>query len=462
MKRLVTLAIMVAFLLGTVGMVKAAELTISGGDFRVHANYVTNPSFDDDLKEDKFNLYQRFRTNLNFVANENLRAVVQLQFNMGEKWGDDRAGYRGGAAQDVNFRQAYLQFMIPNTQAQIRAGWQYWALPSTLGSHIFDARATAIVVNNPINDMFGLTFGYARTHDRSDILFDNTRGDFVNSKDEVDHFVLIAPVTLDGFNVNPFFHYAHYGKYFGGPGFTDAAASVTGFDEIISAGTEKARNAYWFGINATMDLFDPIVVHADFNYGSISKPASNTKGAAGWIADLAVEYKMDMMTPMVFFLYESGESRTSLAADRRGKTMPRYAGDVNFSSFGFGGSNFGGTSGYRFDSEGADGKMAIGLKLQDISFMDKLTHDFLIAYYTGTNHKDYRDNFATGGMITTKDSVVEVNFDTSYQLYENLAAILELGYLNMNFKKGDDPVLGTFDRFPDDAWKAAAGVRYRF
>ncbi len=448
MKRLVTLAIMVAFLLGTVGMVKAAQLTISGGDFRVHGNFVTNPNFESDFKEDTFNLYQRFRTTFNFVANENLRAVVQLQFNMGERWGTD---YQLGGDQDVRFRQSYLQFMVPNTNAQVRAGWQWWALPNTLGSHIFDARAPAVIVSSPINDMIGVTLGFARTSDIATRVFDNRRGDFTKTRDEVDHYVAIVPITMDGFNINPFVHYARVGKY---TGLTNVA-----LDNITSTGNEKDVDIFFFGINATMDMFDPIVVHADFNYGEASKPASGTKGASGWIADLAVEYKMDMFTPMVFALYETGESRTSVDIDRKGKVMPSLgAGDLNFTSFSTGGAQFGGTAWYAGNrafagyATGAIGRMALGLKVKDISFMDKLSHQFLVAYYQGTNHKDHRDI----GLFTTKDSAWELNFDTSYQVYENLAAILELGYIGLNLSEDN------VDRSDDDSFKAALGVRYRF
>jgi hypothetical protein len=447
MKRLVTLAIMVAFLLGTVGMVKAAELTISGGDFRVHGNYVTNPFFDKDLKDDKFNIYQRFRTSFNFVANENLRAVVQLQFGgngADSRWGGDNAvtsnDLRFGAVRNVVLRQSFLQFNLPNTRVMVKAGHQYWALPNTLGSHIFDARSPAVVVSTPINDMVKLTLGYARSDDNFTRRFDNRKGDFVNTYDEIDHFLAIVPITMDGINLNPFFHYAHAGKYLGDP------ATFT------STGDEKAVNIFFAGINATVDMLDPIVIHADFNYGSASKDSSNTKGQAGWIADLAVAYKMDMMTPMVFALYESGETKTSARADKTGNIMPRILGDLNFSSFSTGGSQFGGTAVYAGDraiagfSGGATGKMALGLKVTDISFMDKLTHKFLLAYYQGTNHKD------NVGLFTTKDKAYEVNFDTRYQMYENLAAIVELGYIKLDLDNVST----------DDSFKAAAGFRYLF
>ena len=446
MKRLITLAIMVAFILGGAGMVKAAEISISGGDMRVHGNFVTNPNFESDFDDDKFNLYQRFRTGFNFVANENLKGFVQIQYG-DNRWGEQ--GFQQGAVNNVQFRQAYLDFMIPDTEVQVKAGHQWWVLPNTLGSHIFDSRAPALTVHSPINDMVGVTVGYSRSSDESTRVFDNRRNDFTGSKDEIDHFFAIVPVTMDGFELNPFVHYARIGKY---EGLTDGQGNIA---TITSTGNEKSMNAYWLGLNATVDMFDPIVVHADFNYGAVSKPASGLRGDKGWIANLAVDYNMDMMTPQVFVLYESGESRSSVDADRTGKVMPTLGGELNFTSFAFAGSEFGGTasSQFPFGVAGATGKWALGGKLQDISFINEdVTHEFQVAYYQGTNHSDHRDL----GLFTTKDSMWEVNFNTKYQMYENLAAIAEFGYLAPSLDEDND------DRFDDNSFKAAAGFRYRF
>jgi hypothetical protein len=461
MKRLVVLAVMVAFILGAT-IASAAQLTVSGGDFRVHGNYVKNPNFLKDTDDDPFQLYQRFRTNFNFVANENLRAVVQIQFGgkgSDALWGNTGDnGLSAGAVRDVQFRQAYLQFNIPNTQATVKAGHQYWALPSTIGSHIWDARTPAFVLSTPINEMIGLTLGYARSnHDIGEI--GDIDGDPVGLKGALDkasfdHFLAIVPVTMDGISLNPFAWYARQGKDFGD--------------------NEKSVDFFFAGINATLDMFDPIAIHADFNYGSKSNPSSDVKGQAGWIALLAAEYKMDMFTPMLWALYESGESKSSAASGKKGKIMPRIAGDLYPTTFGFGGAQFGGTAWYQFDNirsyndntdawigpshtGGASGKMAIGLKLKDISFMDKLTHTAQVVYYQGTNNKE------NVGLFTTKDKAWEVNFDTKYQVYENLAAILELGYINLDLDerflvKGEEAI-----ELADDAsWKAAFGFRYRF
>ena len=454
MKRLVTLAIMAAFILGTAGLAKAnVEFNIIGGEFRTHVDAVKNPTFDSDDNVDTFNAYQRFRTNFEVVANENLRAFMQIQYGptgAGEnRWGDDPG--QGGIS-EVGFRQAYLDFMIPNTEAQVKAGWQHFALPSTVGSHIFDGRAPGLTMHTPISPEVGITAGWLRADD-------NEQGPVATSgdrRDDRDHFFAVVPVTLDGVEVNPFVWHTEEGR---------------GFSYDDDETNNQTRGITYGGINATVDMFDPIVVHADFNYGSAgtrndADPDANRLGQTrGWMAALAVDYHMDFMTPRAYFLYESGESSSSLDADNRGKRMPVVAPDLNnLTSFGFNSGEFGdvGFGQNRIAQffpthNGGDttiGAWSLGVQLMDISFMDNLTHELQLAYYQGTNNKDLRDE----DQFTTRDSAWEVNFNTKYDVYENLAAIVELGYLGLSLSE-DTPGARMED---DDAWKASTGLKFSF
>ena len=66
----------------------------------------------------------------------------------------------------------------------------------------------------------------------------------------------------------------------------------------------------------------------------------------------------------------------------------------------------------------------------------------------------------TGGetiYLTTKDHAWEVNFDHQYEIYENLTAVLELGYINLHL----DSDTWT-DHKTDDAWKAQVMFQYHF
>ena len=66
--------------------------------------------------------------------------------------------------------------------------------------------------------------------------------------------------------------------------------------------------------------------------------------------------------------------------------------------------------------------------------------------------------------LTDKDHAFEVNFDHKYQIYENLAAVLELGYINMDLDRSTwkRNVSTNGHHKTDDAWKAQLSFQYKF
>ena len=119
----------------------------------------------------------------------------------------------------------------------------------------------------------------------------------------------------------------------------------------------------------------------------------------------------------------------------------------------------------------ATGTWGIGIQFADVSFVEDLSHTLRFAYYRGTNDSAAVKNsnahwpmkwYADGMYLTDMDSVFEVNFDHRYQIYENLEAVLELGYLHLDADKGTwrkRSVGQSFDS-NDDAWKAEINFRY--
>ncbi|GAB6058918.1 outer membrane homotrimeric porin [Desulfonatronum parangueonense] len=463
MKRLLTLAIMAAFILGTVGMAQAVEIQAKG-TWRVNFNYLKNAdSFDSDSEVDKFRAVQRMRTLFEFVASENLKGVLHLEIG-NLTWGGGGAGgagnARGGAlnADGVNVatKNAFIQFNVPGTGAAIKAGIQGFALPSTYGSHILSADVAALAAIIPFNEMMGLTVAWARP-------YDVTQGTFETKiEDEVDVFAAVLPISLDGVTLNPFAVYARWGKDF--------------LNDTFGAGVQPNpfRNAnQWFaGLNFTVDMLDPIVFFGDFNYGHVK--LTDDRKFSGFIADLAVQYRMPMMTPELFFLYESGEdSKYSRGGDS--KRMPTIGTDGASwapTAFGMTGSSFGGgvdgilrsfiaglPGATPLDSywavEGTLGMWALGAKLGDISFIDRLSHDLIFLYAKGTN------DTANAQLFTSDDKYYEVTFDSNYQIYENLVARLELGWGKLDL---DDLTSGSgrSDLAKDSAWKVSGGFIYRF
>ena len=60
--------------------------------------------------------------------------------------------------------------------------------------------------------------------------------------------------------------------------------------------------------------------------------------------------------------------------------------------------------------------------------------------------------------MTDKDSAWEIDFDHTYQIYENLSAYLELGYIRLDM---DEDVWGS-DSYADNAFRGQVGFQYSF
>jgi hypothetical protein len=461
MKRFAVLALLAAFILGTVGVAQAVEIKAKGV-WRVHFDYYPttrpDPFFNENVKHDKYLASQRMRTIFEFVASENLKGVLQLEIG-NLRWGGPGGGALNADGTNVKTKHAYLQFKLPSTDVDVKAGIQGVSLPSTLGSHILAADVGALVASVPFNDMVGLTLGYARPYDLFKITPTDPQFTMIDKifaiasdgevgatsqkfDDEVDVFMGILPVAMDGINLNPFVVYSRWGKDF------------TGYN--------KNANMWHAGLNFAVTMLDPIVIKGDFNYGTV-KWDDNFK-QSGWIADLAVEYKMDMVTPQVFFAYESGEGSDSSDSKR----MPVIGNDGG--AFGVGQATKWATSfadgtyvrtllaeldpmSYQV-REGAVGLWLAGAALRNITFMDDLSHELVFSYAKGTNDEN---SFAA---MTKKDNFWEVDFNTKYQMYENLALILELTYLKVSL---DDMGTGIRSDLTKDAMmKGTLGVVYSF
>jgi len=451
MKRLLITALALVFVLGAFGQAQAIEFRAKG-DWQLGINAVKNPTFDSDDEVDEFMGTTRVRTTFEFIANENLRGVMRINSD-DRTWGGDGLGREQGS---FEYDRAYLDYFIPGTNIHMQVGKQGLTIPNTLGSHIFDDNIWAVNSFTPLNENVGLVLSWARAND----MFEAGP----NKNDEIDAFLTILPINMDGLQLQPFGIYGMKGQ--------GAFANADVFP-YVAGERRTSSHVYWGGINFTADLLDPLVLSGDFNYG---RHSSNITGdtvgeeTRGWIAALAAEYHTDHFTPELFLMYESGHSSSFTGKDgnTRGRVMPFISGDLHrVSSFGMSGSQLRGIGraaldGYAgINSFGPSGKMAIGAGVRDLSLLDNVTHDMQLTYYQGTNHRDLRALGTEMDEIyfTTRDMAWEFTLDTQYQMYENLAAILELGYLAPSLSSGGDRDPDIQD---DDAWKAATGLRFQF
>uniref|UniRef100_B8DR19 Porin n=1 Tax=Nitratidesulfovibrio vulgaris (strain DSM 19637 / Miyazaki F) TaxID=883 RepID=B8DR19_NITV9 len=471
MKRLITLLLGAALLCGAVSPASAATIEAKGEwafDFSWTDGMNYRSASDGGDSEDDFAAHQRLRTQIDIIASESLRGVVFLEMGT-TTWGAED-GALGSDGRSVKVRRSYIDWTVPNTELKVRMGLQGMDLPgATFGANpvLSDEDVAALVLSHAITENVGLTAFWARPYDNNS---GNSAADG-NDFDEVDLFGLTAPVTLDGVSVTPYVMYASVGKDVDG---TDTTSWETFLDGMQSLGERTGlltgddttiHNAWWGGVALEVSLFDPFALKMDFTYGS--KDADEDYATReGWLVSGMVEYKMESATPGVFAWYGSGEDDD---LDNGSERMPSVSPNAWApTSFGFPGSAFNQDSQFALNGAGLWG---IGVQVADISFVENLSHVVRVAYMRGTNDSDLVKNDATGTLasdlapaqggvfLTDKDSAWEVNFDHTYQIYENLTFILEMGYIRLDL---DEDVWGADGKDLNAAKKLTFNLVYEF
>ncbi|WP_027185782.1 outer membrane homotrimeric porin [Desulfovibrio inopinatus] len=471
MKRLLFVASFFTLLFGMFTVASATTEIRMVGDARIHANWYANYQFtgwnrDGTETVDPVTIWERFRLRTDFIANESLK--FRLGLKVEEVWGH---GTFTADNSDVSLEvyQAYLKFKWPDTDIEITAGYQPLALPQSAffdGSIVFDSEAAALVVTSPlIDDTLAINAGFIR-------FLDNGQDDFTTTQvaDELDAYFLALPITLDGATIVPWGMVAvagingNYGAFGDGNG---AELFTAGTYMIAPVGLKNNQNVYWWvGGAFEVDALDPIKLYADVLYGEGNSGDRDKSKRWGWFIDGAIEYTgLDMLTPQLSAWWSSGEDGSTRNGSER---MPYLVSSWNSStSFLFdGGQEF--ENG--FVGVNPIGSWGITASLNDISFIEDLTHRLTFTYARGTNSKTaLRDAnlilgtnnfFIMGKDLTVDEYVLGLSFDHQYMIYENLALIAETGWAHGEF---DKDVWGRrFYNQASDMWKVSLGLKYQF
>ncbi|WP_300705780.1 outer membrane homotrimeric porin [uncultured Desulfovibrio sp.] len=507
MKKILTLMLAAGMLLGAASGAKAIDFKASGewlvGFGLGDGSLIKDVDNKKHHHDDTFNAGQRVRLQLDAVASESLSGTVF--FEIGDQmWGNAESGGALGAdGKEVKVKNAYIDWMVPNTDLKLRMGLQAVALPNVAGgSAIMDGDAAAVVASYQFNDNVGLTALWMRP------LNDNYAGRVYGDRedyqknylDNMDLFALMLPLKFDGVELTPWAMYGMQGKNTrfneGEVETADGALSVTlpGYLPGMNFGpgglgkTSKAYGSmFWAGLPVAITAFDPLNIEFDINYGYVEAMGrydvlkrgtdwvrGNSK-REGWLVKALVEYKMDWGTPGIFGWYASGDDGNVKNGSER---LPSIAGAGNFTSF-MGDGNLAWGTGYNFYDNNLTyaGTWGVGLQIADVSFVEDLKHTFRVAYWGGTNSPSmvkymgsgvaWDDTTAAqdGPYLTTNDGLLEFNLVNSWQIYENLEANLELGYIvNMMDKDTWDKSYISEQRnwSKQDAWKAQLIFAYSF
>ena len=469
MKRIVTLLLAAGLVMGASSASQAVDIKASGmWDFTFE--YATNPRKGDDA--DNFHAIQRLRTQIDIIASENLKGVVFLEMG-NTTWGEKASGGQMGTdGKIVEVRYSYVDWVIPETDVKVRMGLQPLTLPNFVDgeNNVMGGPAdtAAVVLSYDFNENFGLTAFWARpaNDNGSDVAVSRT-----NISDTLDLFGFTVPMQFDGFKVTPWFMGAAIGR--DSLGTND---STTGYvaNDLLPAGADPSlsRNKHghglWAGATAELTAFDPFRVALDFNYGAVNLNEESSTGMdlkrSGWLIEGVAEYKLDFMTPGIVAWYSSGDDSNPYDGSER---MPSVHGSSILTSYGFDGDYS--LSVCDFLGNNLIGTWGVLARAKDISFIDDMSHIFQIGYYRGTNSKamasivlDPIDGNRTDGFYLTRgDYAIEANFDTEYKIYDNLTAIVELGYIHLNLKR-DTWTDSVVDSIRKNNYRAAFNLRYSF
>ena len=509
MKKILTLMLTAGMLLGAASGAKAIDFKASGewlvGFGLGDGSLIKDVNDQKRHQDDTFNAGQRIRLQLDAVASETLSGTVF--FEIGDQmWGQSESGGALGADSTsvVKLKNAYIDWMVPNTDLKLRMGLQAVALPNVAGgSAIMDGDAAAVVASYQFNENVGLTALWMRPLNDN---YPGTNADgeaygngYKNYLDNMDLFALMLPLKFDGVELTPWAMYGLQGKNTrfneGGVETADGALNVTlpGYYPGMNFGpgglghTGKSYGSmFWAGLPVAITAFDPLNIEFDINYGyveamgrydvlkrGVESVLGNSK-REGWLVKALVEYKMDWGTPGIFGWYASGDDGNVKNGSER---LPSIAGSGNFTSF-MGDGNLAWGTGYNFYDNNLTyaGTWGVGLQIADVSFVEDLKHTFRVAYWGGTNSPSmvkymgsavaWDDTTAVqdGPYLTTNDGLLEFNLVNSWQIYENLEANLELGYIinMMDRDTWDKSYVSDRNWSKQDAWKAQLIFAYSF
>ena len=517
MKKLMTLALAAAMMLGAATGANAIDFKAKGQwimsfDYGMHGNFgesraANNAGFKRNVGkyEDQFEAMQRVRLQLDAVASESLSGTVF--FEIGDQvWGHNETGGALGADNNsvVELKNAYIDWMVPNTDLKVRMGIQGLALPAftTKASQILDDDVAAVSLNYQFNENVGLTAFWARPYNDNYGYWGSSDKQYNNYMDNMDMFAVLLPLTFDGVKVTPWVMYAALGpgmfnhedydnpgrpwtnKY--GSAWTRASLGLTsgftGFDKLDSYG-----NAIWAGITGEVTYWDPFRIAWDVNYGSASY-ADQKMNREGWLASLLLEYKLDWGTPGLYGWYSTGDDNNPRNGSER---MPVVSanGNNDFSNFAFNGNPYIAREGVLGST--MVGTWGVGVRLKDVSFLEDLKHTLRVNFMGGTNapkmakYIGQNDLYSKDGMksisatgfaydpiyLTTEDYALEIGLTNTYKMYDNFTIMLDAAYLALwlddsrstwgkNAMDGFSGVKGSGGTY--DAWNVNLSFVYSF
>ena len=104
----------------------------------------------------------------------------------------------------MELKNAYIDWMVPQTDLKVRMGIQGLALPAftTNASQIIDDDVAAITLNYQFNENVALTAFWARPYNDNYGYWGNNK-QYNNYMDNMDMFAVLLPLTFEGVRLTP-------------------------------------------------------------------------------------------------------------------------------------------------------------------------------------------------------------------------------------------------------------------
>ncbi len=479
MKRIITLMLAAALVLGSFARANATDVKVYGM-FQNSYGFVDGSTFRKNVTEDDFRATIRLRAWVEFIASEALKGVYA--FEVGNlQYGQNNKGSAGAQldTSEVNLdtRFMYIDWLVPNTKLTFRMGLQNFGLPAAMSGNnpVHSGNAAGVVGNYKFNDTVSLTAFWFRPFDEYGWSDQSVNSEH-NSYDSMDMFGLVLPLSFDGFTVTPWAMYSSIGN---ASGYWDYRSSykhdINGNNRSRYANSDdmSGDSDMWSGgISASINLLDPLSIKFDGMYSGIKNNGENSAGQSietgGWWLGALLEYKLDWGTPGIVGWWASGDDADAAQDGDFGRLATIGVDDgVTMTSFGMYG-NAPLATGNTVISTNAVGTWGAGARVSNLSVVKDLSHTIGVYYMQGTNNSENgtmnsgvsNDDLAFMGeniYMTTADHAWEVDLTNAYQIYENFTAYLELGYINLDM---DKDVWG--NEFSDNAWKGQLSFEYKF
>ncbi len=382
----------------------------------------------------KFTIGERFSFSPRFIVSEYVYALLELRVD--NVWGTNytNSPFEPYTMPTVYAKYAYLDFIPPGLEsAHIRMGMQPVQFPGYVaGSAIMDTNVAGITAHYRFTDAIGVTGFWIRPYEEQYTRLATT-----------DMFGLSVPINFNGISVIP---WATYGISARNSAMQGSAYNTPAWWYPYTGEGKKNATMFWAGLTGQFTRIENLTLAMDFNYGNVQGIA-RTLDRKGWLLAGLASYKTSYGVPAIIGWYSSGDDKSLHNGSERLPTISplwtasSYAWDGNYSSM----SNGAGIMG-----DSPVGTWGIMLQMSDISFIDTLSHTVRVAYYRGTNNpgavrRAMRENVVSirtayneggnGIYLTTKDSAIEVNVDSTYNVYKNLSVILELAYMRLNINE---------------------------